>query len=81
MNGDRWVTALLFAAALAVLGVLVWLAGVRETVSALEKARLPLVAVVVALAVVWLASWGMALYTVLDALGAPLSAGLSILVF
>ncbi|QCC50312.1 lysylphosphatidylglycerol synthase transmembrane domain-containing protein [Halapricum salinum] len=81
MDGDRWITIALFIAALLVLGLLVWLAGVEETISALERARLSLVAVVLALAVFWLASWGMSLYVVLDALGHPISAVKSILVF
>ncbi|QSG11002.1 putative flippase [Halapricum desulfuricans] len=81
MNGDRTVTVLLFLVALAVLGALVWVAGVEETLTALGRARLPLVAVVVALTVVWLVSWGLSLYVVLGALGAPVSAPKAVLVF
>lgn len=81
MNGDRWVTVFLFTAALLVLAGLVWVAGVEETLAALGRARLPLVAIVVGLAVLWLASWGMSLYVVLDALGAPVSPVQAVLVF
>ncbi len=81
MNGDRWVTVLLFTAALLILGALVWLAGVEETLSALGQARIDLVAVVVVLAALWLAAWGMSLYVVLEALGAPISSLRAILVF
>jgi uncharacterized protein (TIRG00374 family) len=81
MDGDRWITVGLFTVALLVLGLLVWLAGVDETIAALQQARPPLVAVVLALAVFWLAAWGMSLYVVLDALGEPISAVRAILVF
>lgn len=81
MNGDRWATAVLFGLALLVLGGLVWLAGVNDTLTALARARLPIVAVVIALAVIWLVSWGLSLYVVLDALGAPISALKAVLVF
>ncbi|MCU4718287.1 lysylphosphatidylglycerol synthase transmembrane domain-containing protein [Halapricum hydrolyticum] len=81
MNGDRWVTVLLFVVALAVLGALVWVAGVEETLAALGRARLSLVAVVVALTVVWLVSWGLSLHVVLRALGAPVSVPRAVLVF
>ena len=81
MNGDRWATALLFGIALAVLGALVWLAGVEETLTALARARPPIVAIVVGLAITWLVSWGLSLHIVLDALGSPISAPKAVLVF
>ncbi|MFW6018383.1 MAG: lysylphosphatidylglycerol synthase transmembrane domain-containing protein [Halapricum sp.] len=81
MNGDRWVTILLFLVAIAVLGALVWVAGVEETLAALGRARPSLVAVIVALTAVWLVAWGLSLYVVLGALGAPVSAPRAVLVF
>jgi len=81
MNGDRWATAVLFGLALLVLGGLVWLAGVDDTLAALARARPPIVAVVVALAVTWLVTWGLSLHVVLDALGSPISAQKAVLVF
>ncbi|MFB6143102.1 MAG: YbhN family protein [Halorientalis sp.] len=81
MNRDRSVTVLGFLAALAVLAVLFWLVGVGAVVGALADARLPLVALLVPVAAGWLAAWGLALYTVLRALDAPISAPRAVLVF
>jgi uncharacterized protein (TIRG00374 family) len=81
MDSDRWMTIVGFLAALVVLAILVWLAGVEETVSSLRSADLGIVFGVVGLAVVWLSAWGMSLHTVLDALDAPISVTQAILVF
>jgi uncharacterized protein (TIRG00374 family) len=81
MDGDRWVTVVGFAAALLVLAILVYVAGVEETIGTLQQADPGLSAVVLGLAVVWLSAWGLSLHTVLGAMDAPLSATRSILVF
>jgi len=70
-----------FAAAVVVLAVLFWLVGVGEILGALAGADLRIVALLVPVAVVWLSSWGLALYTVLRVLGTPVSAPTAVLVF
>jgi uncharacterized protein (TIRG00374 family) len=81
MDGDRRTTILGFLGALAILLVLFWFVGVNEILAALSDARLPIVAAIVPVALVWLAAWGMALYTVLEALGEHVSPPKAILVF
>ncbi|MFB6184992.1 MAG: YbhN family protein [Haloarculaceae archaeon] len=81
MDGDRWATLAGFAGALAVLAVLVAVVGVGDVVDALTEARVVVIPLVVLVAVVWLSLWGLALKTVLSALGSPLPAHTAILVF
>jgi uncharacterized protein (TIRG00374 family) len=81
MDGDRTATILGFAGALVVLLVLFWFVGVGEVVDALTSADPPTVALVAAVALFWLSCWGMALHTVLGALGVSISAPKAVLVF
>jgi uncharacterized protein (TIRG00374 family) len=81
MSGDRRATVLGFAGAVVVLAVLFWLVGVDAVVAALAGARPGVVVLVVPVAILWLSAWGMALYTVLDALGEPISRVSAVLVF
>jgi hypothetical protein len=81
MVGDRTATLLGFAGAIVVLLLLFWLVGVDDVLAALSRADLAIVALVIPVALVWLSSWGLALDTVLDALGAPITAAKAILVF
>jgi uncharacterized protein (TIRG00374 family) len=81
MDGNRAATIAGFVGALAVLGVLVWVVGVDRTVDALlsvDPLALVLVAVV---ALVWLTTWGLALWTVLWALGSPVRPYLAVFVY
>jgi uncharacterized protein (TIRG00374 family) len=81
MDGDRLTTVVMFAAALALLSVVVWVSGVEEVLGALAAADSSVLAAVVAVAAVWLSAWGLALWTVLRAIGAPISAPKSVFVF
>ncbi|MEF8784058.1 MAG: flippase-like domain-containing protein [Haloarculaceae archaeon] len=81
MNRDRLTTIAMFAVALAVLSVVVWFSGVDGVLGALGAANTPVIAVIVAVAAVWLSAWGLALWTVLKAIGAPISAPKSVFVF
>jgi len=81
MDGNRAATIAGFVGALAVLGVLVLVVGVDRTVDALlsvDPLALVLVAVV---ALVWLTTWGLALWTVLWALGSPVRPYLAVFVY
>ncbi len=81
MDDSRWATVLGFAGALVVLGALVWLVGVDETITALTSADPAGLALVIGIAVLWLTTWGLALWTVLRALDAPIPAYMAVLVF
>ncbi|MFC6863810.1 YbhN family protein [Halomicroarcula sp. GCM10025817] len=81
MDESRWATVLGFAGTLVVLSALVLVVGVDDTVRALTRADPAAVAVVVAIAVVWLTSWGLALWTILRALNAPIAAHRAVLLF
>ena len=81
MESDRLPTIVGFAGALVVLAALVWFVGIDDIVSAITQAKPPVVGLVVAVAVVWLTSWGLALKTVLGALGSPVSARTAVLVY
>jgi len=70
-----------FVGAIAMLAALLWVAGVDDVLAALGRARLPVVAAVVAVALGWLLAWGLALRTVLGGLGIPLSVPRSFFVF
>jgi len=81
MNGNRWATVVGFTGALVVLAVLVWIVGIGDIIDALQRIQ-PLMLVVIGLnAVAWLLLWGMALRTVLGALGQPISVRMAALVF
>lgn len=81
MESDRLPTIVGFAGALVVLAALVWFVGVDDIVGAITQASLPIVALVLVVATVWLTSWGLALKTVLGALGSPVSARTAVLVY
>jgi uncharacterized protein (TIRG00374 family) len=78
---DRLPTIVGFTGALAVLAVLVLFVGVEDILASLSQADPSVLGVVVAVAGVWLACWGMALKTVLDSLGSPVPAHTAVLVF
>ncbi|QDX40487.1 lysylphosphatidylglycerol synthase transmembrane domain-containing protein [Salarchaeum sp. JOR-1] len=63
-----------FLAALAVLGGLLWFVGFDDILAALRLLDLSTFLGIVALGVVWLASWGLALRRVLDSIGVAASA-------
>ncbi|MFB6152574.1 MAG: YbhN family protein [Haloarculaceae archaeon] len=81
MNGDRWATALGFVGALVVLAALVWVVGIGDVLAAFREIRTAYLLAILAVAACWLFAWGLALRTVLGALGAPISVPLSALVF
>ncbi|WP_436929265.1 lysylphosphatidylglycerol synthase transmembrane domain-containing protein [Halosimplex halobium] len=81
MNGDRWATVVGFLGAAVVLAVLVWIVGIGDILSELRGVELRYLLVIVAVAVVWLVCWGLALRAVLAALDAPISVVMSGLVF
>jgi uncharacterized protein (TIRG00374 family) len=81
MNGDRLSTLVGFLAALAVLALLVWLIGIEDVLGALTQADRAVLPVIVLAAVVWLSAWGLALWSVLRAIGTPISAPKAIFVF
>jgi uncharacterized protein (TIRG00374 family) len=74
-------TALGVVAALALFGGLIWFAGVDRLFSTLRGADLSLVAVIVLATLCWITAWGLALRTVLDALGVAFSPLKSFFVF
>ncbi len=81
MGRNRLVTLASFVVALVVLSALVWAIGsgeVRDALLAADRAVLPVLFLV---AVVWLSSWGLVLWTVLRAIGQPLSAPRAVIVF
>jgi len=81
MGQNRLVTLASFVVALVALSALVWAIGsgeVRDALLAADRAVLPALFLV---AVVWLSSWGLVLWTVLRALGHPLSAPRAVVVF
>ena len=80
MDGERGATVLGFAAAIVVLGVIFWIAGVEQILDALRSASVPVALLVVPVAVCWLAMWGLALHTVLRALGAPVGVPTALLI-
>jgi uncharacterized protein (TIRG00374 family) len=81
MNGDRRATVLGFLGAVAILAILFWVVGVDDIIAAFSDARPALVAAVIPVAFVWLSAWGMSLYTVLRALGTPVSPPKTVLLF
>jgi uncharacterized protein (TIRG00374 family) len=81
MDGNRAATLAGFVGALAVLSVLVWVVGVDRTVSALLTADPAALVLVAVAAVVWLTTWGLALWSVLRALGTTIPAHMAVLVY
>ena len=82
MNGDRWATVLGFLGGMVVLAIVMWLVGIQEMVDALLSVGRPaLVPVIFLNAAFWLGAWGMALRTVLGALGESIAVHRALLVF
>jgi uncharacterized protein (TIRG00374 family) len=81
MNGDRRSTLVGFLAAIVVLALLVWAIGIGDVLDALTRADRSVLPIVVLAAVVWLSAWGLALWSVLRAIGTPVSAPRAIFVF
>ncbi|PSQ58635.1 MAG: TIGR00374 family protein [Halobacteriales archaeon SW_9_67_25] len=81
MDGDRLTTLGMFGIALAVLAVVVWIIGAEEVLGALEAADRSVLPVLLAVVVVWLTAWGLALWTVLRAIGAPVSVPMAVALF
>ena len=81
MDGNRAATAAGFVGALAVLAVLVVVVGVDRTVSALLSADPVALVLVGVVALVWLTTWGLALWSVLRALGSPVATYVAVLVY
>jgi hypothetical protein len=81
MDESRWATLAGFAGTLLVLAALVWVVGVDDTVAALTSADPATLALVVAVAFVWLTAWGLALWTILRALNAPVPVHTAVLLF
>ncbi|MFD1585949.1 YbhN family protein [Halorientalis brevis] len=81
MNGDRRATVAGFAGAVLVLVVLFWFVGVDQILAALASADPVIVAALVPVALLWLSSWGLALYTVLQAIDEPVSAPKAVMLY
>ncbi|PSQ44582.1 TIGR00374 family protein [Halobacteriales archaeon SW_7_68_16] len=81
MDADARAAAAGFVGASVVLGVLLWFVGIDEVLTAVGRADLSVLAIVVAAAVTWLFCWGLALRTVLGTLGVSLSPQQSFVVF
>lgn len=81
MDVDWRTTLVGFAAALVVLGLLVWFVGVDRVLDALSRADPAVLAGVLCIATVWMVSWGLSLRTVLGILGSTVSAPVAVLVF
>ncbi|MEF8886261.1 MAG: lysylphosphatidylglycerol synthase transmembrane domain-containing protein [Haloarculaceae archaeon] len=81
MDGDRLKTAAGFVAAVALLAVVIWYIGFDEVVTALLRGDPRVAALTLPVAVVWLSAWGLSLYTVLRALGAPIRPHKAVFVF
>ena len=81
MNADRLTTIVGFAAAILVMLVIVWFIGVDDVLTALSQARPDILLFVVLAAAVWLSAWGLSLWTVLRAVGAPVAPHRAIFTF
>jgi uncharacterized protein (TIRG00374 family) len=81
MSGDRITTVVGFLAAVAVLGVVLWFVGIDEVLAALAGASTRVLVLVLLVAVVWLSAWGLALWTVLKAVGAPIHPAKAVFLF
>jgi hypothetical protein len=81
MDGDRVTTIVGFLAAFVVLSVVVWIIGIDDVLGALAQADTTVLLVILGVAVVWLSAWGLALWTVLGAIGSPISPPKAVFVF
>jgi uncharacterized protein (TIRG00374 family) len=81
MDESGWATVLGFAGTLVVLSALVLVVGIDDTVSALTRADPTALVLVLGIAAVWLTSWGLALWTILRALNAPIPVHTAVLLF
>ena len=81
MNGNLRATAVGFAAALAVLAVVLYVVGFDSLVSAVTMADPRVLAVLPVVMVVWLGAWGLALRVVLGVLDAPVKATTAVLIY
>lgn len=81
MDGDRVTTILGFGAALVVLTVVVWIIGIGDVLDALGQADSSVLVLIVGVAAVWLSAWGLALWKVLSAIGAPISPPAAVFAF
>jgi hypothetical protein len=80
MDRNRVATVLGFAGALLVLAALVWLVGIADVLAALRSIDPLLLVVIFVNALLWLVAWGLALRTVLSALGQRIPVYLATLV-
>jgi uncharacterized protein (TIRG00374 family) len=81
MNRDRLATIAGFAGAVLLLVVIVWFIGVEDILAALGRAETGMLGFVVVAAAIWMAAWGLSLWTVLRAIGAHISPPRAIFVF
>lgn len=81
MDGDRLSTFVGFLAALTVLSAVVWYIGIHDILGALQQADRSVLLLILLIATIWLSAWGLALWTVLRAIGTPVSAPKAIFVF
>jgi uncharacterized protein (TIRG00374 family) len=81
MGRARLKSLLGFAVAVVLLGVILWFVGYDEVVSALSNADAGIVALTVPVATLWLTAWGLSLYLVLRAVGAPIAPHRAVFVF
>jgi len=81
MSDNRAATVAGFLGALAVLAVLVWVVGIGRTREALLAADPATLLLVLGVATVWLTTWGLALWSVLRAIGTPIPAHMAVLVY
>ncbi len=81
MDGDRMPTLVGFLVAIGILVILVWYVGIGAVADALSRANTVALGFVVVAGAVWIAAWGLALWTVLRAIGAPIRAHRAIFVF
>jgi uncharacterized protein (TIRG00374 family) len=81
MSRDRATTVVGFLAAVVVLGIVLWFVGIDEVFATLAGASTGVLVLVLLVAVVWLSAWGLALWTVLRAVGAPIHPGTAVFVF
>ena len=81
MNIDLRTSLAGFALAAVVLAAVGWLVGPGRVVDAVARADPVLLAAVLVAAGCWLTSWGLALWTVLGGLGAPVRGYVAVLVF
>ncbi|MEF8776085.1 MAG: lysylphosphatidylglycerol synthase transmembrane domain-containing protein [Haloarculaceae archaeon] len=81
MGRTRLKSAIGFAIAVGILGLILWVVGYEEVIAALAGADTGTAALTVPVAALWLSAWGLSLYVVLGALGAPIAPHRAIFVF